>query len=247
MSRIFLIVLCLFSTLNKADELTTANANWPPWRVIHEDGTLDGIEIEILQHVANDLGLNLVTKGCGWKRCLKHMEIGGSDVMTGVYKTPERQKYMTFIEPAYYTTQGICFYTLKSKTLRINQYEDLKPLTIGTVKKVSYFDRFDNDTSLNKFESTTGNASFRLLEGGRIDVIVLNCINGDISANVGDRADLITRAKYIFKTHRPVYLAISNKSPLLPRQDEFSQSLQKMLDNHEIDRILASYGIVSID
>ena len=247
MLYIFPIVLCLFSMLIRADELSTANANWPPWRIINEDGSLEGIDIDILQHVANDLDLNLVTKGCGWKRCLKHMEIGGSDVMTGLYKTPEREKYMTFIEPAYYTTQGICFYTLKSKALHINQYEDLKPLTIGTVKKVAYFERFDKDVSLNKFESITGNTLFRLLEGERIDTIVLNCVNGDISIKEGDRGNLITRAKYIFKAHRPVYLAISNKSLLLSRQDEFSQSLQKLLDNNEINKILESYGIISID
>lgn len=247
MCQVIFIIFLLFSTFIKADDLSTANANWAPWRVLNDKGTLEGIDIDILQYVANDLNLNLITKGCGWKRCLKHMEVGGSDVMTGLYKTAEREKYMTFIDPAYYTTQGICFYTLKSNALNIQRYEDLQSLTIGVVDKVSYFERFDHDLSINKLAAVTGQALFRLLKGGRIDAIVLNCINGDISINKDNRKELIERSAYIFKTHRPVYLAISNKSPLLKRKEEFSKSLQKMLNNNEVEKILESYGIVSID
>ena len=247
MRQILFIILFIFSTLIKADDLSTANANWLPWRVLNEDGKLEGIDIDILQHIAKDLNLNLVTKGCGWKRCLKHMEVGASDVMTGLYKTPEREKFMTFIEPPYYRTQGSCFYTLKSKVLHIRRYEDLLPLTIGVVKKVLYFDKFDRDTRINKLDSVTDESMFRLLEGERIDAIILNCSNGDILTKNGDRKDLIERAEYIFKKNRPVYLAISNKSPLLKRKEEFSQSLQKMLDNNEIEKIINSYGIDSLN
>jgi polar amino acid transport system substrate-binding protein len=100
-----------------AEQLTITNSHWPPWRVLENDGSLNGIDIDILKGLSTRLDLQLITKGCGWKRCLKSMELGESDVMTGLFKTPEREKYMQFIEPPYRSVQNTCFYLTELHTV----------------------------------------------------------------------------------------------------------------------------------
>jgi polar amino acid transport system substrate-binding protein len=245
--RFIICLLWLLSATAAAGQLTTVNAHWPPWRVLKDDGQLSGIDIDILQDLSTRLQLKLVTKGCGWKRCLKYMEVGESDIMTGLYRTPEREQYMKFIAPPYRVTQGTCFYVNKNNSLKINKYQDLQELTIGVVKKVSYFEQFDNDSNLNKYQVTTDEDLFRLLRGKRIDTIILACTTGDITLKQLGLAGEIKRANYIHTVIRPVYLAVSKQSPLLAREKEISQALQEMLETGKIKQIMTSYGIVAIE
>ena len=230
-----------------AEQLTTANAHWPPWRVLEDDGHLSGIDIDILEHLTTRLQLQLVTKGCGWKRCLKHMKVGESDVMTGLYKTPEREKYMKFIAPPYRVAQGTCFYLSRARAIEINSYQDLHNLTIGAVKKVVYFDLFENDNSIKKHYSTTDEKLFRLLQGQRIDSLIMACTTGDIIIKRLGLNTKVKRANYIHRAIRPVYLAISKQSPLLARDKEISQILKRMLDKGVIKQIMSNYGIEPLE
>jgi len=234
------------ATSDSSAQILTANSHWLPWRKVDSDGHLNGIEVDILKRLSQRLHLKLKTKSCGWKRCLKHMEVGESDIMTGLFKTPEREKYMKFIKPAYRVTQGTCFYVNKNSLTEINDYKDLSELTIGVVKGVSYFKRFDKDDKIKKYPLTTGTNLFRLLEVNRIDAVIFACAAGDVRLKDEHLNSKVRRANYIYRVDHPVYIALSKKSSLLSREAEISQNLQSMLDLGEIEKILSSYGIVDI-
>ena len=242
---IFIIVfLCFLSGPISAAQLTSANSHWPPWRVLEDDGSLSGIDVDILKRLSTRLELQLVTKGCGWKRCLKHMELGGSDVMTGLFKTPDREKYMKFIDPPYRVAHNTCFYQNKNQSVEINRFEDLHKITVGVVKKVVYFEPFDSDASIKKFHATTDENLFRLLKAQRIDTIIMGCVTGDIFLKRLDLNDEFKHANYVHRVAHPVYLAISRKSPLLARGTDISQALQSMLNKGEIKQIMSDYGVL---
>jgi polar amino acid transport system substrate-binding protein len=244
---IFIIAfLYLLSVPLNAEQLHSANAHWPPWRVVEEDGRLSGIEIDILEGLSTRLDLQLVTKGCGWKRCLKHMEVGESDVMTGLFKNSEREKYMTFISPPYRVEANICFYQDIMHTEEINSYDDLSKLTVGVVNKVSYFKQFDDDKNINKHQETTDADLFRLLQAKRIDTVIMACVTGDIFLHNSGLKGSFKHANYVNHVESPVYLAISNKSPFLARKDDLSNALQGMINDGEIKQIMATYGVQEI-
>lgn len=237
--------LYLLSSAVVAQNIIIANTHWPPWRMLQKDGTLSGIEIDILQQLSASLQLNLISKGCGWNRCLKYMEVGESDIMSGLYKTTEREQYMAFIEPPYRISHGTCFYQNKNSKKIINSYQDLQKIIVGVVKKVSYFDQFDHDYTINKYISIHDINQFRLLERNRIDAVAMNCIGADMYLKDFKGKNSIKRAPYIYKKIQPVYFAISKKSPLLPRKQEFSNALQNMLDKNEVENIMQKYGITA--
>ena len=241
-----IILLCLLVSPIRADQLNSANAHWPPWRVVEDDGSLTGIEIDILKGLSTRLDLQLVNKGCGWKRCLKHMEVGESDVMMGLFKNSEREKYMMFISPPYRAEKSTCFYQNKNQTAEIKDFEDLYNVTVGVVNKVAYFETFDQDERINKYSATTDEALFRLLKGERIDAVIMACVAGDVFLNDSDLNDDFKHADYVYRIANPVYLAISKKSSLLAREEEVSQALQSMIDDGEIKQIMSNYGVQEI-
>lgn len=243
MHFIIIIFLCLFSNAVIAQNIIIANTHWPPWRILQKDGTLSGVEIDVLKQLSDDLNLNLISKGCGWNRCLKHMEVGESDIMSGLYKTKEREQYMVFIEPPYRNSHGTCFYQNKNSKKVINSYQDLQKITVGVVKNVAYFDSFNRDHKINKHISINDVNQFRLLKGNRVDVVIMNCIGADIYLKNFEGKNSIKRAPYIYKKIHPVYFAISKKSALLSRKQELSNALQNMLDKNEIEKIMFKYGI----
>ncbi|WP_432464374.1 substrate-binding periplasmic protein [Agarivorans sp. QJM3NY_33] len=248
MSLRIVVLLFFLAWPVAAMQMVTANANWPPWRVIEADGSLSGIEIDILKQLSQALDLELKTQPCGWKRCLKYMELGESDVMTGLYKNDERAQYMHFVEPPYRSHNDMCFYQAKIRPVqKLDSYSDLYSLTIGVLNKVAYFEQFDQDLKLFKHYATTDESLFRLLLGGRIDTLIMSCIEGDIFLKQRHMTDIFEHTNYTKRNYRSVYLAISKRSKLIERAAEISKHLQQMLDSGEITKILASYGVVERD
>jgi len=245
--RYFIVVLLwLLSSSIKAEQITSANAHWPPWRVIQADGSITGVEIDILDRLTSHLNLTLSAKGCGWKRCLKHMEVGESDMMIGLFKTPEREQYMTFISPPYRIENNICFYQKSDQQININRFEDLHALTVGVVNKVVYFEKFDRDERINKFNAITDEALFRLLRANKIDTVIMACVAGDIFIKNAGFEGEFKHANYVNHVASPVYIAVSKKSPLLARIVDISQVLRSMVDDGEIKQIMSEYGVVPL-
>lgn len=240
-------LFCLLPVQVMAEQLTSANSHWPPWRVVEDDGSMNGIEIDILKSLSTHLELQLVTKGCGWKRCLKYMQIGEGDVMTGLFKTPEREKYMKFIDPPYRAVQNTCFYQKKDQTVEINNYQDLHHITVGVVEDVAYFEPFSSDEGIKKYSSIKHEHLFRLLNTQHIDAVIMGCAVGDVRLKRLGLIDTFKHANYIHQVAHPVYIALSKKSRLFNREKDISQALQKMIKEGEIKHIISSYGVLEIE
>src|ERR1700758_5585400 len=75
---------------------------------------------------------------CGpvWRRCLVMIDAGDVDVISSIAKSPERERYLQFIEPPYRTGYDIYFYT---RGTDLGKYEDLQGLRIGHIRGSAYF------------------------------------------------------------------------------------------------------------
>ena len=144
---------------------------FPPWIVVDERGTR-GIDVDILDAIALDTLRRYQYIECPWQRCLKLMETGTTDLMSGLFRSAERETYLRFIEPPYYEDPPKVFYTRADSPVSIRTYEDLAPLHIGAVSGTLYFPRFDADTRLRKSLLTEDILLIRLLQAGRIDAFI---------------------------------------------------------------------------
>ncbi len=75
----------------------STNAAFPPYEMIADDGSFEGIDVEVATAIAEKLGLELVVDDMDFDAALMAAQTGKSDiVMAGVTVNEERQQVMDF-------------------------------------------------------------------------------------------------------------------------------------------------------
>ena len=85
------------TTVTEGKLTMSTNAQFPPYEMVADDGSFEGIDIEVAGAIAQKLGLELQVDDMGFDACLQAAQTGKSDiVMAGVTVTEERQAVMDF-------------------------------------------------------------------------------------------------------------------------------------------------------
>ena len=75
----------------------STNAQFPPYEMVADDGSFEGIDVEVAQAIADKLGLELVVDDMDFDAALLAVQQGKSDiVMAGVTVNEERAQVMDF-------------------------------------------------------------------------------------------------------------------------------------------------------
>ena len=86
-----------FTTVTSGKLTMSTNASFPPYEMVADDGSFEGIDIEIAEAIAQKLGLELVVDDMGFDACLQAAQTGKSDmVMAGVTVDEDRLAVMDF-------------------------------------------------------------------------------------------------------------------------------------------------------
>ena len=86
-----------FTTVTPGKLTMSTNASFPPYEMVADDGSFEGIDIEVAGAIAEKLGLELQVDDMGCDAALQAAQTGKSDmVMAGVTVTEERQAVMDF-------------------------------------------------------------------------------------------------------------------------------------------------------
>lgn len=169
---LWLSVILMLSVNTRAEwHLKIPVSPEPPW-VIQTDTGIEGVDLHIIRKMAEDLDFSYTLIPCPWARCLKIMELGQADLMLGVFKRPEREKYLAFIEPGYLLDDPKVFYLPSDSPVQINTYKDLRNLQVGVMRGAAYFTRFDQDNNLSKIEVTDEVQLLQMLSKRRLDTII---------------------------------------------------------------------------
>ena len=84
-------------TVEAGKLIMSTNASFPPYEMIADDGSFEGIDVEIAGAIAEKLGLELVVDDMDFDAALLAVQQNKSDiVMAGVSVTEERQLVMNF-------------------------------------------------------------------------------------------------------------------------------------------------------
>lgn len=241
---LFLTVLLTFLPLwafaGSDDAFLVATDYWPPFRIEAPNNAVAGLDVDLLRAVGKELGIRFKWQRRPWSRCLLELEQGNADIMTGVARTDQRQRYALFTSRAYYSCSPR-FYAHKSIAKNIRTYEDLQKYTVGYTRDSAYFPRFDGDTSLFKKAATDELQLIRMIEDGRWEVMVgTDCqVQRDLVRL--HLADSIVEVPYSPEHTTGLYLAISKRSPLAKRLGEIDAVMNRLIDNGTIDDIAEQY------
>ncbi len=115
--------------IKKKGELVIATSpDFPPFESLDENGNVEGIEIEILNIVCEELGVKLNIKQMNFDTVIPGVQAGKFDVgVSGISVTPEREKNVLFTDP----------YCLAAQAIVVASGSDIKSKADLTGKKIS--------------------------------------------------------------------------------------------------------------
>lgn len=201
----------------------------------------NGIVAHIINKVSEKLDITLEMRLAPFARRLSWMESGAIDIMGGLLLRPEREAYIYFVSPPYVQENRKVFYVRKGDEDRINEYEDLYGLIIGTKIQSTYFPRFDQDQRLNKEAVGNVNQNFKKLLANHIDAVIYSDRSGYAKLMEMGITDQVGMAHYAYAEDNPVYIGISRRSPLMVDKARIEAIVRRMVESGEMDLIIHNH------
>ena len=234
-----LFLFCCYSPLTLAykEELKIATFIEPPF-VDLVDNKFVGENIEIATLLSKSINLRPIFIRCPFARCLSMVKQGKADMIMGLKKSSEREKDLIFLNPPYMVQYyPLRFFTLASKKTVINNFDDLKKLTVGTLRGGSYFELFDNSKSITKVEITSREQLVQMLLRGRIDTFIEREQSILPLLPLEDYQQKFSLANYQYDKAVNSYIAISKHSNIKVYTERLSKQLQNLVTDGTIKNI----------
>lgn len=99
------------------------NQDFPPYEFVDAGGQPQGFDVELLQRVAEATDLQVRFQPGPWDRIRGDLEAGRIDMLAGMLKSAERERYATFSSPTLMIFYGIY---VRKDSVGVNRLEDLK-------------------------------------------------------------------------------------------------------------------------
>ena len=239
MKKNFVLLLVFFlsiSPLIKADKLIVGVDAWPPFRFVTPDNVW-GIDHELWNTLSERMGFEVEYLRCPWKRCLKMMENGQIDAMSGLAWREERALYITYTSPNYYSC-STQLYLQHGNSRRVEKHRDLHTMTVGMVGGSAYYEAFDKDTTILKKSVTQEAVLPNLLLEGRIDAFIGTDCQADFELQSRGLHTQIDKA--VFKPGNSVdlFVGISSRSEWKQKLPDFNQAIKQLRDENFDTQVL---------
>lgn len=179
------------------------------------------------------LGLELRLQTCPVRRCLRHLEDGEADLMFGLQRNAERERFLHFLQTPYRPhSADKVFYLRRGRELR--RYEDLADLRIGVKSGSTYFERLDQDRTLRRDLAPSHVHNLQKLARGHVDVVPMAEDLGEVLRHRLGLQDQIQAASLRIKDPSSRNPAIARRSALMGRLPELERAMQGLLDSGQV-------------
>ena len=248
MKKIIAIVLCAVMLLGlcacsggnsleavqKKGVITVATSpDFPPFEYL-EGGEIVGIEVDIMQLVAEKLGVTVDFQQMDFDSVLPGVQAGKFDVgMSGITITEKRQKNADFTMPYFMASQAIVVLTDSPITCKADLTGTKISVQTGTTAE-SYC--MENGYEVLAFQANNDASS--ALTSGKVDAwVVDNEVAVALTAELGGAAKVLDEAM----TQEPYAFAFAKGSGTLT--EAFNSALEALIADGTVESIFDSYGV----
>lgn len=249
MNRVLLLIILLIScSETHAEPVVLAFHRSPPYSDLSDTGKPIGMDMEISTAVAKQMEVELSVLTCPLIRCLILMKEGQADLILGLIKNPEREEFMAYVHPPYYTIEpAFAFYKRRGSNVSVDSYSGLAESTIAVTRGGAYFGQFDQDITLNKMETLSVDNQLNLLIKDRVELVI--GVESTLDYTIGALGLSDKVAKVAYRAHIPIsaFMAVSRKSKLMDKMQDISQTIVTLKQRGTLGKILTKYNIKDID
>ena len=165
-----------FTTIEEGKLIMSTNAAFPPYEMVADDGSFEGIDVEVADAIAQKLGLELVIDDMDFDAALLAVQQGKSDiVMAGVSVTEDRQLVMNFSD-SYATGVQVVIVKEGSDVTMDNLGEMMIGCQRGTTGYIYASDTPENggygEDHVTAFDN--GASAVQALQNGQVDCVIID-------------------------------------------------------------------------
>lgn len=158
----------------KSGELTIAvQTQGPPVSFVDQNGKRTGLVIEIMEMMAEDMGVTLIVQDYDWKGLIPALSSGKADIIAAdMTPTAKRHMQVIFTDPVFFA-ENIAFST-KEKGFKHWTELNKAGVTVGATQASTYADavkKFIPEATLKEYSGGTAQTSQALISG-RIDAAI---------------------------------------------------------------------------
>ena len=227
-----LMIVSLAACTSKKDELVMAtNAEFQPYEY-HQGDKIVGIDVEICQAIADDLGKDLVIEDMAFDSVITSVYTGKADLgVAGLTITQDRLKNVNFSDPYTIATQVI----IVKDDSDIASPDDLVGKTIG-VQLGTTGDLYAEDIEDAVLERyNKGFEAVQALSQGKIDAVIIDNEPAKVYVSQNDGLKIVDEAF----TYEEYAIAIAKDNEKL--LDDVNAAIKKLKDSGKLDEIVAKY------
>ena len=161
-----------FTTVEEGKLIMATNATFPPYEMTTDAGTIEGIDVDTAQAIAEKLGLELQIDDMDFDAALLSVQQGKADIaMAGITVTDERMAVMSFSDSYATGIQSI----IVPEGSDIASPDDLAGKKIGTQRGTTGYlycsDDFGEDAVV---AYDNGLTAVQALNNGQVDAVVID-------------------------------------------------------------------------
>ena len=210
------------------------NAAFPPYEMVADDGSFEGIDVEIAGKIAEKLGLELVVDDMDFGSIITSVQTGKSDIaMAGMTVTDERKQNVDFSD-TYATGVQVVIVPLDSD---IETIDDLQGKLIGCQESTTGYIYCSDDYGEDMVTAfPTGANAVQALLSGKVDAVVIDSQPAQefVAQNAGKLKILDT--EYVTEDYA---IGVSKDNTAL--RDAVNNALKELIDDGTVQSILDKY------
>jgi polar amino acid transport system substrate-binding protein len=227
-----MMIFSLVACTSKQDELVMAtNAEFPPYEY-HEGDKIVGIDVEICQAIADEMGKKLVIEDMAFDSVITSVYTGKADLgAAGLTITEDRLKNINFSTP-YATAAQVIIVTEDSD---IASPDDLVGKKIG-VQLGTTGDIYAEDIENAELERyNKGFEAVQALSQGKIDAVIIDNEPAKVYVSQNDGLKIVDEAF----TYEEYAIAIAKDNTAL--LNEVNAAISKLKESGKLDEIVDKY------
>jgi polar amino acid transport system substrate-binding protein len=230
-----------------ACELKLGFESWEPYQYIGLEQQASGLDIEIMQAVANRMNCTLVMQHGTWQDLLGQLKQGKVDLLLGASKTPAREEFALFSEP--YRAEQFQLFVRKDEADQYNFASVAEMVAakhkVGLISDYYYGEQIsalysDEHMRPQFVESSMSELNIAVLLDDQVDAVLEDSFVG---AAIIRRKGLEQQIQphQVKLPESPIYVMFSKATVQPEKVSSFNQALQQLKDSGDYQQLLSKY------
>lgn len=237
-----ILTLGLTGCSEKTETVTVlTNSGYEPYEMVDTDGTLIGFDIDLMEAIAEEIGIEIEWKDVAFDGIIASLQAGQAEIaIAGISPTVERQEMVDFSEVYYNAESGLTNFLVFDSASPVTGLDDLDGLIIGAQLGTVQANLLESIKDEYNFTVDLRNNYTQIVEeikAGRIDVLVVESVISDSLMEANSFLGKVGFESALDDTQGNA-IALSKGSEYT---DQINTALQTLKDNGTYDELVTKW------